>query len=265
MVPREKRVFVWNDYSTWRSEILKLLKDFIDKAVLDELRKNTPEYLVADNLNWLDTVIQKIKRCSSSDIKSVALQRFTARYDFLRGFHGCRVETTESYERDGIRPSDPQRLNEIARQIFKRKEAVEAAIQDLDSGHYSYRFHNQGKVCYCIQAEHLIEDCGHYLLYGSEYLSCIAARTGEEEVLRKRGRAMIVECDIPIRDIPSGYVECLVGQILCKIASKYCFRPTREILLFGVEVPNGLAPENIVCFHFPKGIHNPLRYGLRED
>ncbi len=145
------------------------------------------------------------------------------------------------------------------------ENAVESAIKDLDTGHYSYREHNQGKVCLCIQPEHLIEDCGHYLLYGSEYLGCIAARIGEEQVLRKRGRAMIIECNVPTTDIPIGYLKCLIGQIVREIAEKNCFRPTSKIIVFGFEVPHKLEPQNIVGFHFPTNIHNPLRYGMREN
>lgn len=265
MSPPPRRVFVWNKYCQWRREILRLLCDLVDKSVLDQLRQNPPDYMVADNLGWLDNAIREVKRVAQSDIGTTARDRFTSHYTHLRGFHGCRAESEEAYKQDGIQQSNPALLDEIARRIFRRKDAVEVAIKDLSAGHYSYREHNSGKVCYCLQPEHLVEDCGHYLLYGSEYLSCIAARTGEEDVLRKRGRAMIIECNIPISDIPLPYLECLVGEALREIAEKYCRRPTQKRIVFGIEVHRSLKPQDIVQFHFPNSIHNPLRFGVRED
>ncbi|HEY2330141.1 MAG TPA: hypothetical protein VGI63_10060 [Verrucomicrobiae bacterium] len=48
------RIFVWENYADWRRTAIRLLGDFLDKSVLDELKQNPPKYFVSDNLSWLD-------------------------------------------------------------------------------------------------------------------------------------------------------------------------------------------------------------------
>jgi hypothetical protein len=172
----------------------------------------------------------------------------------VRGFHGCRAESEESYKTHGIRLGNPTSLDEIARNKFQRKDAVESAIKRMDEN--GARKGREGLVCYCIQPELLVEQWGDPLLYGSEYLLCLAAGIREEEVLRKNGRAMIIECNVPTMDIPIGYLKCLLGQILREIGEKYCYKPTEKVINFGFEVPRKLEPHNIVDFHFPTRIWN---------
>lgn len=121
MPQKQKHVFVWTNYRQWRKVVLRLLNDLLDKGVLEELRKNPPAYIVADKLEWLDKAIKKVKMLPNSDICTIFLERFQNHYHFVRGFHGCRAESSESYQQNGIRPSNPSSLNEIARQIFQRK------------------------------------------------------------------------------------------------------------------------------------------------
>lgn len=157
-------------------------------------------------------------------------------------------------------------LDELAFQIFGKKESVESAIKDLATKYPSYREHNEGKVFFCLEQDDFVENCGHYLLYGSEYLGSIGFRIGAEYLLRKRGRATVIECDVPVADIPVANIKCLVGVILKKIAIKYCFRqPCDGIMGFGFHITRKLEPFNIIGFHFPTGIRNSHRFNLREN
>jgi hypothetical protein len=263
---RQLNVFIWNDYRQWRKAVLLLLADLVDKKVLDELRKNPPRYFLADNLAWLDKAIQKVKGIPTSDIHATFNECFLNHYPFIRLFHGCRPQSIESYKKHGIQLCDPTTLDELAFQIFQKKKAVESAIKDLAINYPSYREHNQGKVYFCLERDDFAENCGHYLLYGSEYLGAIGFKIGEEEALRKRGRATVIECNVPTSDIPIGYIKCLTGQILKKIALKYYLRrPCDGIMGFGLHITRKLEPENIKGFHFPTGIRNSHKYNLRED
>src|SRR5271155_5330584 len=99
---QKQNVFVWNNYQQWRKTVLLLLADLVDKNVLDELRKNPPRYFVADNLEWLDRAIQKVKSIADSDICATPIDRFSSHYQFVRAFHGCRPESIESYKQHGL-------------------------------------------------------------------------------------------------------------------------------------------------------------------
>lgn len=261
-----ENVFVWTDYQQWRKVILHLLNDFVDKAVLKEVRKNPPRHFASDNLEWLDRAIRKIKGIPFSNIHTALIEQFPTRYQFVRAFHGCRPVSIESYKEHGIMVSNPAVLNDLAFQIFQNAERIESAIKDLKTNSPSYPDHNQGKVFFCLTLEEFIEDCGHYLLYGSEYLGAIGFRIGQAETLRRRGRATVVECNIPMTDISGEYIKCLMGEILRVILRKYCLRfPGPNHVDFGFHISRNLDPQNIVGFHFPTGIRNSHNYSFRED
>lgn len=260
---QKQNVFVWNNYRQWRKTVLLLLADLVDKNVLNELRQNPPTCFAGDNLEWLDRAIQKVKGIDHSDICATLINRFSSHYQFVRAFHGCRPESIESYKEHGLLPSDPALLNKLAFQLFpQKKEAVQSIIQDL----VTYQDCYEGNVYFCLQLEELVEDCGHYLLYGSEHLGAIGIRIGEPQVLRQRGRATIIECNVPTVDISIAFKKCLIGQILKTIAVKYCLRlRTPKIINFGFYISRKLEPENIIDFHFPTGIPNTHNFHLRED
>lgn len=244
------------------------MSDLIDERVLAELKTNPPRYFVSDNLSWLNNAVSKVKGTSTPDCGAVLTDRLATHFEFIRAFHGCRAISTTSYEAKGIVACDPAALDQLAHELFGNGELVQQAIQALAKSDrdFSYREHNQGKVWFCLEAEELTEFCGHYLLNGSEYLQAIACRIGDRATLRQRGRATIIECDVPVADVPAPFLSELAGDILKMIAEKYCVRPYQpEILGFGFCINTNLAPENIVTFHFPHQIPNPHNYQMRED
>lgn len=244
------------------------MADLIDDQVLAELRNNPPRYFVSDNLSWLNNAVSKVRGISLPDCGAVLTDRLATHFEFIRAFHGCRAVTTTSYQTKGIIACDPAALDQLAHELFGNRELIQQAIQELAKSdrNFSYREHNQGKVWFCLEAEELTEFCGHYLLSGSEYLQSIASRIGDRDTLRQRGRATIIECDVPVADVPKDTLSELAGVILEMIAEKYCVRPYQpEILGFGFCINTHLAPENIVKFHFPSQIPNPHNYLIRED
>jgi hypothetical protein len=261
-------VFSWRNYRSWRGEALRLLADLIDQSVFAELRRNPPRHFVEDNLGWLDRAIEMAKGIMQPDVHNVLSERLARHYAFIQAFHGCRTDSTRPYSERGLMPSDPHALNRIALEIFSDKACVEAAIQELgrEDFDFSYSNYNRGKVFFCLQMEELVEYCGHYLLYGSEYLLAIANRVGQPEVLRSRGRATVVECKVPISNVDAEDIRCLAGDVLREIFERYCVRAYRpEVLEFGFAISEPLQPENIVAFHHPTGIRNPHNFNARED
>jgi hypothetical protein len=259
---------VWEDYKRWRRTILSLLSDLIDREVMEWVRANPPRCFGDDNLSWIDDAISAAKRVARPDIGSTLASRLKERYGFVRAFHGCRPEINASYTEHGLLPCNPAQLAQTALRLFSNRDRVQSAIDDLSKpdGQDSYQDYNRGKVFFCLEMEHLVEDCGHYMLYGSEYLLAVANRVGEPEVLRRRGRATVIECDVPIPDIPMEDVRGLAGEILREIFERFCDRSYKpETLGFAFHISVRLAPENIVGFHFPTKILNPHNFPMRED
>ena len=265
---RRKRTLIWTDYASWRRPILRLLSDLIDTNALDELSRNPPKYFGSRVLNQLGEIISKNAGVAYPDLQTILADRMRGHYEFIRAFHACRSDSIEPYKQHGLTPCVPAALDKCAMEIFQNKEGVAAAIQDLalNDLEYSYRDFNNGKVWFCLEKEELTENCGHYLLYGSEYLLAIANRIGESEALRKRGRATLIECNVPIDDLAEDDTKELAADMLVKILETYCTRRCPDELTgFGFYIECKLEPNNIVQFHFPTAIPNPHRYYTRED
>lgn len=51
--------FRWEIKSNWTAEILRFLNDVITPKVIRLFMENPPEYIVSDNLGWLDRIIDR--------------------------------------------------------------------------------------------------------------------------------------------------------------------------------------------------------------
>jgi hypothetical protein len=253
----KRRVFVWKEYRRWRKVALDILKDHVDADVFAELRRN---------LAWLDNTVAKVKGYHPNT-KALLAEGLRTRYGFLRAYHGCRPVSLAPYYEKGLLPSSPAELQIIARSIFSNSEGIEKAIVDLaNDDRYSYEEHNSGKIFFCLTPEELTEDCGHYLLSGSEYLQAVAVRVNQQHVLRSRGKATLLECDIPMENIGDEWTLCLAGEILQQIGEGFLRQPLGSAgSSFGFWTAVPLLPENIVGVTHPTGIPNPHNYQIRED
>lgn len=54
-----KRVWHWTDFDSWRATIQQLLSDVLTPEVYELFRAQPPEYVVGDDLGWLDAIIER--------------------------------------------------------------------------------------------------------------------------------------------------------------------------------------------------------------
>lgn len=248
-----RNVFAWREFRKWRREVLSLLNDAITLPVIKELKRNPPRYFSSD-FAWLDSTISKLNsNAPPTAILDLLLQRIPLAYPFVRGFHGCRPDSIEKYKKHGLLPSNIQDLNKVAFEIFGETHGVKAAIQELASDDLSsYAKHNEGKIFFCLDYNELVQNCGHYMAFGSEYLLSIGDRVGGVEKLRQRGKATIIECNIPISYVPLEYLKGICAEILIEIFQRGCdpeYLP-EPALNCGFPIHAPIKPKNIIHFHF---------------
>lgn len=211
---------VWDHraYSTWRADIWALIDDFADLSVRTAFRHSPPEYVVGDDLSWLDNIIYTVHR-KDVDSKSLLAQKLRTRYRALRAVHGTRTENVASFYRDGLIPLVPEQIHAQAREIFLggqypelSENALQAAIATVGADR------RERRVFFEANEEMLIEQAGHYMLYGSEYLTAIAAHLGGSQdyrqVLKKRGQPTLFVCDVPLGLIGEGTLQEFAGEAL---------------------------------------------------
>lgn len=262
--------FRWSDESEWITTLRTLLHPLLDENVIQTFLSQPPDMMVSDDLEWLEKVIKRAHGRKCDDVRKLLAHQLRAHYSFVVAFHGCRPSAIESYQSGGIVPSNPEKLRAAAQGLFGDSATVAIAIDHLaqtDGGSSSsYEEHNSGRSYFVLSYDHLVNSCGHYLLYGSEYLLCVANSVGKAHILRNQGRATVIECKIPSTALPSWFFKELSGNLLERMFSRL-LEPSYEPdeLNFGFAIKETVAPENIIQFHFPTRIPNPHNRMMLED
>ena len=246
---------------------MRIMSDLLDSTVLQELKKHPPRYFRSDKLDWLNSTIRKVKGGDLPDSLAVLTERLQSGFSHIRAYHGCRPVSIASYKEEGIKASDISALEQEAYRIFPDRSRVEKALREWNKdGDLAYPNHNRGRVFFCVDLRELVEQCGQYLLYGSEFLLCLASAVNGHDVLRRRGSATAIECDVPIGWMPYAFQTELAGELLREICERSCdkrYQP--DMFEFGFYIQRTLPPENIVGFLHPSGIPNYHNRNVRED
>lgn len=186
--------------------------------------------------------------------------RLEQEYSSFVAYHACRPLDVASYYRDGVGIASHSDLLQLALCIFAdgtfseiSPEDVLAAAQDMPST-------SDARLYVALDDRHIINWCGHYLLYGSEYVTGIAAglmrRYGRDyrQYLKSFGRPTVFELQIPL-DWMSG--DCLAE--LASVMSRAVFHNNVACEEdFTVTLHRHVPPEFIRLHSHPKVIRDPL-------
>jgi hypothetical protein len=264
--PASDRTWDFNSYETWRGEIWKLIEDFADEEVRKAFVAAPPEYVVGDDLSWLDEIVERVHGYQI-DSKTELLALLGERYDALRAVHGTRTEDVASFYRNGLKPLVPREFEMQARDIFLCGDYPELSPADLERAIATVGVETrEGRVYFDTNEGELIGYCGHYMLYGSEYLTAIAAHIGRlrdyRQVLKGRGKATLFVCDVPFSFISGHTILEFAGMAL-----EYVFQELLDGPTFrpdphrggGFAISRCLPPAYIVGHCYPTVTRDPFR------
>jgi len=267
-VKNKRTTLIWTDYLSWEREVRELLLDYVDDRVVAYFRKHPPEYVVSDNTSWLDRIIREVNGCNV-DVKYELAWLLADHFEVFRAFHGCSPSDTSSYYKQGIRRLNPQEYNQIAKEHFlsgKFPELQEsdllAAIEDLKTDN------REGLVFFEAHEQMLVQCCGHYMLYGSEYLLGLAAtlsrrdRPDYRRSLKGKGTPTVFVCDVPLKFICFDTILELSGCLIEVLFEKFLdsdYKHPQPGNCFGFPIRYDLPPEFIVGHYHPEYVHDPIR------
>lgn len=259
-------VWNWLDYSSWQPVVWDCLADVVDDGVKQAFLNEPPEYLTCDSLAWLDDII--LSECDIEvDSKTLLADRLIKRFKAFRAAHGARPEDVASYYRDGFVPLSPTSFHDRARDIFLSGEFPELSEQHLQRAIKEVGTdQREGCVWFAGNEKMLVEECGHYMLYGSEYLTGLAAWLGTKQpdyrqVLKRFGVPTVFVCDVPLSYISPSVINSISGKALEMVFLELQGSDEFE------EIPHfeasfclrqGLPPEHIVGHYHPTGVRDPL-------
>lgn len=243
-----QKVFKWNRKQTWGRTTLQLLADKFNDAVFAEIRRRNPLYLRDDKFAWLNESVAIARNSPVADIPDLLGTRLSQFYHGVVAFHGCRPTSLESYEKDGLRPSDTDALRVYARQLFGNTPDVDEAIASIGG---SYVGHNRGRVWLCLTKEAFLLN-GHdgYLRHGSEYVSAIANRLNQQEKLRTMGTPTVIECVLTKAQLPEDFWGGLSRAMIEDWFTRF-LRPEepKHLCTYCVDIRTPIPPSSIVKFH----------------
>jgi len=167
-------------------------------------------------------------------------------YSHIRGYHGCRVLDLDDYYKHGIVPINKNETLKRALYLLQNEELSEDKIIEVFNSHWIELGDTHKYVWLTLIKNELIDFCGHYLIYGSEFICGMAAELRCQESLRK-GIPTIFSCDIPIEKIPSDYLDDLSRRIQAGYGHN-----------FGFKVIGSINKDEIVKCEHPRKIRDPL-------
>ncbi|AGA68903.1 hypothetical protein Desdi_1400 [Desulfitobacterium dichloroeliminans LMG P-21439] len=167
-------------------------------------------------------------------------------YSHIRGYHGCRVLNLDDYYENGIVPINKNETLRRALYLLKNDRISENEIVKVFNSHWMRLTETHKYVWFTLTKSELIDYCGHYLIYGSEFICGIAAELRCQDSLKK-GIPTIFHCDIPIEKIPSGYLEDLNDRI-----------KTGDGYNCGFKVIGAISKDEVVKCEHPRKILDPL-------
>ena len=201
-------LFDWVSKTQWLADVPKYASPLLTSKTVRKLRKERPECW-SDNFDWLQP----------QDADSLFAELFYDHYTHIRCFHGARPIDVGSYLTDGILGQSSSTIEVTFRKVFADlpKESLDMALDEF----LDRKNNEQGKLWVLLEEKELVQNCGHYLIQGSEYVMALAAslcriHRGEDYRLRLRdiGTPTIFEAHVPIDCFADNQVISLTRSVL---------------------------------------------------
>lgn len=131
---RSRRALNWYGSKNWHEPVKRCVAPFLDTRLLQYLKRNPPRYFVSDNLSWLENAVSLVKE-HSPDLRSYLADRLSTEFGYIRGFHGCRPVSLDSYREYGLQPATAESLKREAISCFGSRPRVVEAIRKLEESY----------------------------------------------------------------------------------------------------------------------------------
>lgn len=202
------------------------------------------------------------------------MQKFLGGFDAFVAFHACRPVNVEPYYQNGLTIADHDNLTAFAREIFLTDEFPEIAPTQFDMITNKISRIDHQKTYVVLDDKELIRFCGHYLIYGSEHISGIAAalmkdgRRDYRQILKRFGTPTIFRLELPREFIPPEQIEQL-SDYLSELSEDFVGRDEPPHLSWSFILDKSVPAAYVISHVHPEIVPDPLLcylpYRYRED
>lgn len=266
-------VFVYPLVDSWRARVWHMIGDVATEAVREEFVADPPEYIVSDDLSWLDDLILRVTG-RITEMKTLMADRLSTQYRAFRAGHATRTDDLGRFYREGLRLLRADHVEARARALWLNGEfphatetKFQAAIDDINARDRAGG--REGWLYFSADERSLITQLGrsgHYLVYGSEYLYCLGIRLvgrwDTKRGLKAVGRPTMFICDIPmtmlrdstIREFGGLILELLFSELIDGMEARALSPGAGSALSLDCDLPG----EHVVGHYHPAKIYDPL-------
>lgn len=190
----------WQEKETWYnwvSEFVSLAP--CEDAIETVLNSQCDSWYLGDS-KWGD-LLATISNSSIEILEGDLANLMKDRSIFL--FHGCRTSDVSTYFVNGLKAQDHATILKML-----EKKLIEIGSTSLDQGRVhefldkcEWASDENGQLFTCVDHRGLVEDAGHYVLYGSEWIQNVILRSlgsGARERLKKVGQPTIMKILWPL-------------------------------------------------------------------
>ena len=259
-----RTIITWEDISNWAPILEHLVPELCNRGSIAKAARRGMDFFPADDLSW--TIDLLPRKRPPSVFREEVQERIAKHFSHLRAYHGCRPKDFSTYQTKGLVPLDPSRAFDELWMHFEdgrhpeiTREVLRAALNSVDTALREYRVFFEGSK------RLLLDFCGHYLLYGSEYfvgiLRSLKGHRDYAQLLKESGEPTLLTCDVPIDWISDSTLCELSGRML---ASYFRVNVLRDATHpergegFGFEIFRALPSELIVSIETPANVRDPI-------
>lgn len=196
-IESQSGIIRWDEFPTWAPMIDQWLAPYLVDDHRRFLKVVSPKPQYIDDLIWVDEVLQSVLSEGAEFVVEIVAGELASQS--IHAFHGCRTIDASPYHEYGILLNDPEILTEQLRTIVQEEEGLTHFRPRLESliADFGSRDRDTDRLYLSADERGLIEDAGHYLIYGSEWIQCVLG-WGAHPVLRERGTPTIIDVRLPL-------------------------------------------------------------------
>ncbi|QYY34933.1 hypothetical protein [Ruficoccus sp. ZRK36] len=182
-------------------------------------------------------------------------------------YHACRTDDVDSYYKKGVVPLSLVQAQDKLRAVFSDVASESDFIKAIEKIKTTYR---EGYVYASLDPRHIQANCGHYLIYGSEYLGCLSTNLPRSilkeprDRLKETGKAAFIKCIVSIHILSD--LECLASAMI----ADHCYRIAHERedvhpIRYCIATKSCIPSDCVIGHIFPAKIWDPYKQRCWDD
>jgi hypothetical protein len=260
------KIFNWKKYTEWSDEFKRMTDGLLNDKFIKEIKKNTNE-IYTDHCGPLEEMIGDGEDNIANYKKFIEV--FKNSYTHIMTYHACRPVEAKNYYINGLQKIDYEILQDRVRKIYLNEPFPEMTEKDIEKAiEVMSQDYSSNELYVTLDDRQFITDCGHYLIYGSEYMSCLALRLKPESYydyrahLRTIGIPTIFRIKLPLRMVDDDDLRCLYSVAVRHWIYNYANdRKHNRPIDFTFLVTDNIPAENIISHWHPQTIQDWLNHG----